>query len=131
MCAFAVVGVATNDIIIKKMKQSEIRFSIELDDKDLPEKIFWKASDTDNQLTEAKAIALAIWDSQEKNCLRLDLWTKDMPIDEMKGFSINILGGMADTLMRATNDEYMAQEIHQLCEKLAIYLKDSQQNTEN
>lgn len=112
------------------MKQSEIRFSIELDDKNLPEKIFWNSSDGGKQMEEAKAIALAIWDSHKKNCLRLDLWTKDMPVEEMKGFSINILGGMADTLLRATNDEYMAQEIHGLCEKLALYLKESQQNTE-
>jgi gliding motility-associated protein GldC len=29
---------------------------------------------------------LALWDQSYKNTLRIDLWTKDMPVDEMKRF---------------------------------------------
>jgi gliding motility-associated protein GldC len=35
---------------------------------------------------EAKAIMLSIWDSKVKESMRIDLWTKDMPVDEMKIF---------------------------------------------
>jgi gliding motility-associated protein GldC len=34
----------------------------------------------------AKAIMLSIWDSKVKESMRIDLWTKDMPVDEMKIF---------------------------------------------
>jgi gliding motility-associated protein GldC len=37
-------------------------------------------------LSEAKAIMLSVWDSKEKESMRIDLWTKEMPVDEMKIF---------------------------------------------
>jgi gliding motility-associated protein GldC len=40
----------------------------------------------------AKAIMLSIWDSKVKESMRIDLWTKDMPVDEMKIFSPNFGG---------------------------------------
>jgi hypothetical protein len=29
---------------------------------------------------------LSVWDSKEKESMRIDLWTKEMPVDEMKIF---------------------------------------------
>jgi gliding motility-associated protein GldC len=40
---------------------------------------------------EAKAIMLSIWDSKVKESMRIDLWTKDMPVDEMKIFFTKLL----------------------------------------
>ncbi|TAD95722.1 MAG: gliding motility protein GldC, partial [Bacteroidetes bacterium] len=69
------------------MKQSEIRFNIELDDQNLPDKIFWEATDSPiNGLSEAKAINVSMWDHLKKETLRIDLWSKDMQVDEMKRF---------------------------------------------
>ena len=67
------------------MKQSEIRFTITLDDNKIPVKIDWSASDTKTQGT-SKAVMISLWDTDKKNTLRIDLWTKEMLVDEMKQF---------------------------------------------
>ena len=58
------------------MKKSTIQFTIELDDKNVPEKIFWEATDKpDGVISSTKAIGLSIWDPDQQNTLRIDLWT--------------------------------------------------------
>ena len=67
------------------MKQETIRFDIELDDNHVPEKIQWTASDQ-KRSSEVKAMILSVWDKQEQNTMRIDLWNKEMHVDEMKQF---------------------------------------------
>ena len=105
------------------MKASEIRFNIELDDENVPEKIFWQATDTGNKLEETKSVSLSIWDHVQKESLRIDLWAKDMPMHEMKRFYIDTIGGLANSLQSSTGDEYMAKEMNKLCNKLIEHLK--------
>ncbi len=106
------------------MKKSEINFTVELDEQNVPEKIFWHATDKeDDGLSETKAISLSLWDHFQKNTLRIDLWTKDMPMDEMKRFYIDMLGGLSQSILTATSDEYMSNEINALCEKLVEHVK--------
>ena len=101
------------------MKKSTIQFEIELDQKNIPERIVWTATDKpDEAPSETKAISVAVWDSKEKNTMRMDLWTKDMPVDEMKRFYIECMGGIAQSLLSATNDEKLSTEINQLCDRL-------------
>ncbi len=105
------------------MITSEIRFKVELDEKKIPEKIFWTASDSDSLgLTEAKAMSVAVWDHLKNQTLRIDLWSKDMPIDDMKRFYIDMVGGLATSLRDATGDEFMASQMEELCDKMADYL---------
>lgn len=109
----------------RSMKKSEIRFTVELDSQNIPEKIFWDATDNPNEgLDETKAIAIALWDHFHKNTLKIDLWTKDMPVGEMKRFYIETIGGMAETLLTATGDEKMVGEIEELCKKLYKNLEE-------
>jgi len=98
---------------------SEIKFNIELDDNKIPEKLSWIAQDGGVNLAETKAIMLSIWDNNAKETLRIDLWTKDMPVDEMKIFFHQTLVAMADTFLRATNDEKMADTMKDFCEYFA------------
>ncbi|MEO1054692.1 MAG: gliding motility protein GldC [Bacteroidota bacterium] len=106
------------------MPQSKIKFDIQLDEDNVPETIHWDASDRPkDQNTETKSISIALWDDASKNTLRIDLWTKEMPVDEMKRFYIDSLGGMAQSILRATGDEFMASEMNMLCEKFVEYLK--------
>jgi gliding motility-associated protein GldC len=35
---------------------------------------------------------LSVWDSKAKESMRIDLWTKEMPVDEMKIFFHQTLG---------------------------------------
>ena len=90
------------------MKQSEIKFTITLDDNKMPVKIDWNASDAHKEST-SKAVMISLWDEKEKNTLRIDLWTKDMMVDEMKQFYHQNLVSMADTLERATGEKEAAK----------------------
>lgn len=106
------------------MKESTINFKVQVDKDNVPEKIFWEATDKDTPgVEETKSISLSLWDHQQKNTMRIDLWTKEMPIDEMKHFYIDSLGGLAQSILNSTGDEFMASETQALAEKLVEYLK--------
>ena len=110
------------------MKKSEIKFSITLDDNKMPEKIDWSASDTQAEST-SKAVMIALWDSKENNTLRIDLWTKDMMVDEMKQFYHQNLLSMADTLERSTGEVEAAKAMRtfaqQFGERLNLVMKNN------
>jgi gliding motility-associated protein GldC len=103
---------------------SKIDFTIELDENRIPEKIHWSAPDGGVKRAESKSIMLSVWDPEVKEALRIDLWTKDMPVEEMKVFFYQTLTAMADTFERATNDDKMAATMRDFtdyfAEKLAI-----------
>ncbi|WP_281323297.1 gliding motility protein GldC [Flavobacterium aestivum] len=98
---------------------SEIKFQVELDENRVPEKLFWTAKDGGIELSESKAIMLNVWDSNAKESMRIDLWTKDMPVDEMKIFFHQTLVSMAETFRRATNDEKMSDTMLDFCDYFA------------
>ena len=98
---------------------SEIKFSIDLDENRVPEKLQWSAEDGGVNQQEAKAIMLSIWDSKAQETLRIDLWTKDMPVDEMKKFFHQTLVAMSDTFQRATDDHQMTDTMKDFCEYFA------------
>ena len=102
---------------------SEIKFVVELDENRVPEKLTWTAQDGGVDLEEAKAMLLSVWDSKTKETLRIDLWTKDMPVDEMKIFFHQTLVAMADTFERATQDEKMTATMKDFCEYFAEKLE--------
>lgn len=102
---------------------SEIKFNIELDENRVPEKLTWSAQDGGVQAKEAKAIMLSIWDSKAKETMRIDLWTKDMPVDEMKIFFHQTLVAMSDTFKRATDDEKMSDTMKDFCDYFAEKLE--------
>ncbi|MEP5612391.1 MAG: gliding motility protein GldC [Cyclobacteriaceae bacterium] len=106
------------------MKKSEIKLVVELDDDQIPERILWDADEKDSKgLSETKSMSLSLWDDQTKNTMRIDLWTKDMPVEEMKRFYIDCLGGLGQSILNSTGDEYMNQEINTLCDKLVEHIK--------
>jgi gliding motility-associated protein GldC len=102
---------------------SEIKFLVELDENRVPEKLMWTAKDGGVEAEEAKAIMLSVWDSKAKESMRIDLWTKDMPVDEMKIFFHQTLVAMADTFHRATGDEKMTDTMKDFCDYFAEKLE--------
>lgn len=98
---------------------SEIKFLVELDENRVPERLSWTAQDGGVDAEEAKALMLSIWDSKAQETLRIDLWTKDMPVDEMKKFFHQTLVAMADTFQRATDDEKMTDTMKDFCDYFA------------
>jgi len=75
-----------------------------MDETRIPSAISWNASDTSAvNAQKAKAFMLSFWDGADKTALRIDLWTKDMMVDEMADFFYQTMMTMADTYGRATN----------------------------
>ncbi|WP_152287837.1 gliding motility protein GldC [Flavicella marina] len=95
---------------------SKIEFEIGLDENKVPEKIKWNAEDGGVASEETKSIMLSVWDPKKKDTLRIDLWTKDMPVDEMKQFFHQTLVSMSHTFERATNDDKMAATMRDFCD---------------
>lgn len=107
------------------MKKSTINFEVSLDDKNVPEQILWQASDQGEEGMEStKSISISIWDHIQRNTLRIDLWTKDMPVDEQKRFYIDCIGGLAQSILNATGDEFMASEMNKLCDRFIEHIQN-------
>lgn len=102
---------------------SRIELNIELDDNKVPEKLHWTAEDGGISNEEAKAMMLAVWDGKAKETLRIDLWTKDMPVDEMKQFFHQTLVEMSNTFQRATQDDKMTATMKDFCDYFAEKLE--------
>lgn len=94
------------------MQKSTITIDVILDPNKIPEQINWEASDsTADMKQKSKAMCLAFWDAADKSAMRIDLWTKDMMIDEMGDFYFQMLMSMADTFKRATKQEGLSEEM--------------------
>ena len=99
--------------------KSTISLTIELDENRIPENLRWSAEDGGINDEEAKAIMLSVWDPKAKETLRIDLWTKDMPVDDMKIFFHQTLMAMSNTFYRATQDEKMMETMKDFCDYFA------------
>ncbi len=106
-----------------KTINSRIELNVELDENRVPEKLHWSAQDGGIENEEAKAIMLSVWDGNAKETLKIDLWTKDMPVDEMKQFFHQTLVTMSDTFHRATQDEKMTATMKDFCDYFAEKLE--------
>lgn len=114
------------------MKVSEIQFRVSLDEQNVPERIQWDATEKPKDAVEdCKGVSISLWDKTAKGTMRIDLWTKEMPVNEMKRFCIETMAGWADTLLNATGDEYMSGEIDDLCQRLVQHLKDEERAAKN
>ncbi|WP_190811286.1 gliding motility protein GldC [Flagellimonas sp. S3867] len=102
---------------------SEIKLTVGLDENRVPETLTWSAEDGGVENEDAKAMMLSVWDSKNRESLKIDLWTKEMPVDEMKIFFHQTLVTMADTFMKATQDEKMTATMKDFCEYFAEKLE--------
>ncbi len=108
---------------MSKNIKSTIELFVELDENRVPEKLSWTAQDGGIKKEEAKAMMLSVWDSKAQETLRIDLWTKDMPVDEMKLFFHQTLVEMSNTFQRATEDEKMTATMRDFCDYFAEKLE--------
>lgn len=92
--------------------QSTIKIDVSLDERKMPESISWNASDsTADEARKAKAMILSFWDGADKSALRIDLWTKDMMVDEMTDFFYQTIMSMADSYQRATQQPELVNDM--------------------
>lgn len=92
--------------------KKEIKFTVSLDENHIPEKIEWTATEgggVENE--EIKAMMISVWDPKEKVAKRVDLWTKEMYVDEMKYYHFQTFMTLADTLERSTGETEVAKKM--------------------
>lgn len=109
-------------------KQSDISIKIGLNANNLPLEMHWTAMDGGMENTPAKAMLLSLWNPEENNTMKIDLWTKDMSVEEMKQFFHQTLLTMADTFERATGETLICEDLRDYCyhfaEKMEILPKE-------
>jgi gliding motility-associated protein GldC len=99
----------------KVVKTSEIGIKVGLNENNLPIGMQWTATDGNIKNSDTKAMFLSLWDPKEKNTMKIDLWTKDMSIEEMKQFFHQTLLTMADTFERATAEKNICEDLRDYC----------------
>ena len=104
------------------MKKSEIKIDVLLDENQLPVQMKWNAEDQGSQ-KDAKAMLLSFWDGDTKNTMKLDLWVKEMSIEEMKQFFHQTLVTMADTFEKATGETKICEDLRDYCYHFADKMK--------
>ena len=103
--------------------KKEIKFAVTLDENNVPEKITWNSSEDEKESEEIKSLLISVWDKNEKLTKRIDLWTKDMYVEEMKMMYFQTLMTMADGLEKATGENEVAAELREFGKKVADKLK--------
>lgn len=99
----------------KIVKTSKIEVEIGLNENSLPVQMNWTAPDGSVVDAPAKAMLLSLWDPKENNTMKIDLWTKDMSIEEMKQFFHQTLLTMADTFEKATAEHNISEDLRDYC----------------
>lgn len=101
--------------ITEMARNSEINIAVELNENNLPVAMNWSAEDGKIKNQEASAFLLSLWDPKEKNTMKIDLWTKDMTIEEMKQFFHQTLLTLADTFEKATGEHLISEDLRDYC----------------
>lgn len=100
------------------MHTSQINFEVTTDEQKMPTKIRWQAPEGGMpEMQEAKAMLLSLWDGNEKASMRIDLWTKEMMVDEMNDFYFQTFMGLAESFSNATSNPGLANEIKEFAKK--------------
>ena len=100
------------------MKQT-IKFEVELDENHLPLNIRMDANSTTKSDQNIKALMISAWAAQNRETLRIDLWTKDMPINDMFIMFHQTMMSMSFSLEKATGNEKVAGALRDYCEFFA------------
>ncbi len=110
---------------MSKRESKNIAIEVELDENKIPEKIMWSALDGNVEKEEAQALLMSLWDGKNQEALRMDLWVKEMPIDQMNVFFHQSLVMMSQTFLRATQNEKMSATMNDFCDYFAEKLEIS------
>ena len=105
------------------MKKSDIVITVFLDENKIPEKMSWSAKDGGVQNQQIKAFLFSSWDDISQETMKIDLWTKDMPLDQMNVFFHQTLVSLSQSYLKATNNEKMSDAFNQFCDYFAEKLE--------
>ncbi|MEO9257035.1 MAG: gliding motility protein GldC [Crocinitomicaceae bacterium] len=101
------------------VRTSKIEIDVALDKDNVPEEMVWSAEDGKINREKTTGMFLAMWDKRSQNTMKIDLWTKEMTVDEMKVFFHQTLVSMADAFERATNEKNIVDDLKDYCEHFA------------
>ena len=105
-------------------KKSEIKITVSLDDKSNPEKIEWEATDSQFEGKKpTRTLLLSLWDEKENVTLGIDLWTKEMTVNDMNIHFRQVLLKLADTFERSTRNKEGATMIRNFEKEFAKKLE--------
>lgn len=117
---------------MNNIDKSTITIDVYLDRDKIPEKINWSATQsTAEDPQEAKAMMVSFWDGKEKAALRIDLWNKEMMMDEMADFVYQNIMTMADNFERATRQKELAAEMKIFAKGFIRKFQEIQGNASN
>jgi gliding motility-associated protein GldC len=106
------------------MKESKITITVSLDDKNVPERISWEATDADFKgKKNSQTLILGLWDKDEAMTYSIDLWTKDLTVDDMNLHFHQLFLKMAETFERSTKNNEVGQMIRNFSSKFAEKLE--------
>ena len=101
------------------MNKSKLPFDLQLDDNNVPKKIIMNSSDSQAEDVLLKSVIIAAWDEKTKETLRVDLWTKDMMVNEMYIMYHQTLMSTANTLSKSTGQDQLAGALRDYCDYFA------------
>ncbi|PHR49104.1 MAG: gliding motility protein GldC [Fluviicola sp.] len=99
----------------KITKTSTISINVGTNENNVPVRMLWSAEDGNIDKAETAAVLLSLWDPKDKNTMKIDLWTKDLSIEEMKQFFHQTLLTMADTFEKATGEKNISEDLRDYC----------------
>ena len=100
------------------MKQT-LKFEVELDENNLPNSIKMLEEKASNSSIDLKTLMIAGWDAKRKETLRVDIWTKDMPVNDMFIMYHQNMMGMATSLEKSTGQNKLANALRDYCDFFA------------
>lgn len=96
-------------------KTTSINIEVGLNENNVPQALHWSAQDGKVSNEEARAMFLSLWDPRSKNTMKIDLWTTEMSVEEMKVFFHQTLLTMADTFENATGETNIVEDLRDYC----------------
>ena len=100
-------------------RKTQITLTVTLDKNNTPEAMEWSAPDGGVKAQSMEAFFLSTWDKGAQESARIDLWSKEMPVDQMQVFVHQTLIGINASYLKATDDTQMGEAMQQFCDFFA------------
>ncbi|MDQ3142906.1 MAG: gliding motility protein GldC [Bacteroidota bacterium] len=112
------------------LQKTKLTIEVQLDANKIPEKITWISAENDTSTAqEAKAILISFLEKETLDTMKLDLWTKEMQVQEMDRFMYHTINALADTYKNATNNVGLANDLrnfaHHFGEKTELFKQET------
>ncbi len=96
----------------KAVRHTDIKITVGLNETNTPVTIQWYAADANRKEPHpCKGLLLSLFDKENLETLKIDLWTTDMQVIEMDRFMFQTLRGLADSYFKATQNTELANDM--------------------